>query len=239
MSKISIDTIREELQSYGWSLISDSYVNLDGELHFQCAEGHDVYSSWKKMRQQPTCPICKQNIYKNLDTSYVEKKSGTQRILALDQATHNTGWSVFDGKTLVKYGIFSTEKREEIERFTDVRQWLISMIENWKPDIIGIEGIQYQSQAGVTTFQTLARLQGILMQTVHECGLRYVISPTNTWRAHCKVKGRTRNDKKSSMKKLIKEWFDISVGDDIADAIGIGKYLADTEGKKFEVVQWV
>lgn len=54
------------------------------------------------------------------------------------------------------------------------------MIENWKPDIIGIEGIQYQKEIGVTTFQTLARIQGILMDCCFELGIRYEICSTNT-----------------------------------------------------------
>ena len=45
------------------------------------------------------------------------------------------------------------------------------MIENWQPDAIGLEGIQYQDEvsgqkASVTVFQALARLQGILMEPV-------------------------------------------------------------------------
>lgn len=52
---------------------------------------------------------------------------------------------------------------------------------------------------GVTTFQTLARLQGILMDTCFELKINYKICPTNTWRAHHEVKGRSRADKKKSM----------------------------------------
>ena len=112
------------------------------------------------------------------------------------------------------------------------------MIENWKPDIVAIEGIQYQQNFGVTTFQTLARLQGVLMELCFELGIPCQVCPTNTWRAHCGVKGRSRSDKKASMQSLIKTWFDISLSDDAADAIGIGKYVADTHKKKNEIVSW-
>ena len=40
------------------------------------------------------------------------------------------------------------------------------------------------------------------------------------------------------MQSLIKTWFDISLSDDAADAIGIGKYVADTHKKKNEIVSW-
>ena len=111
------------------------------------------------------------------------------------------------------------------------------MINNWNPEFIGLEGIQYQQNMGVTTFETLARLQGILMNTLHELNIPYIICPTNTWRSYCKVKGRTRQDKKRSMQLLTKKWFDITVSDDEADAIGIGKYVAEIANKQ-KVVNW-
>lgn len=239
MSKIKIEEIQEELQKENWQLISNEYKNLDSEMIFKCPEGHTVYSSWKKMRQRKECPICKENIYKNQDTVIIPKKKDITRFLALDQSTNITGWSIYDGNELIKYGVFSTsESNDEIARDYEVRMWLINMINNWKPDFVGIEGIQYQQNFGVTTFETLARLQGIIMETLYELNLPYVVCPTNTWRHHCGVKGRTRVDKKKSMQLLVKEWFDITITDDEADAIGIGKYISDVNFKKVEIINW-
>lgn len=239
MSKIKIEEIQEELQKENWQLISNEYKNLDSEMIFKCPEGHTVYSSWKKMRQRKECPICKENIYKNQDTVIISKKKDITRFLALDQSTNITGWSIYDGNELIKYGVFSTsESNDEIARDYEVRIWLINMINNWNPDFVGIEGIQYQQNFGVTTFETLARLQGIIMETLYELNLPYVVCPTNTWRHHCGVKGRTRVDKKKSMQLLVKEWFDITITDDEADAIGIGKYISDVNFKKVEIINW-
>ena len=91
---------------------------------------------------------------------------------------------------------------------------------------------------GVTTYQTLARLQGILMSTCYDRKVDYVICPPATWRSHCGVTGRTRTDKKKSMQMKIKEWFDITVSDDVADAIGIGLYTSKTCKKKIETFDW-
>ena len=115
------------------------------------------------------------------------------------------------------------------------------MIENWQPDAIGLEGIQYQDEvsgqkASVTVFQALARLQGILMETCYERKIEYTVCPTNTWRHHCGVTGKTRVDKKRSMQHKAKEWHDITVSDDEADAIGIGKYVADLYN--IQVTNW-
>ena len=238
MARITIEGIAQELAKDNWKILSTEYTNLSTEMCFECSEGHKVFTSWDKLRKKRECPVCKQNILKENKPVLIEKKKGENRILALDQATHITGWSIFDGSQLVKYGIFQTNTEDEVARFEEVKVWLISMIENWKPDIVAIEGIQYQQNFGVTTFQTLARLQGILMNLCYELKIPCKICATNTWRAHCGVKGKQRNDKKRSMQLLVKEWFDISVGDDESDAIGIGKYAADAYKKQNEIINW-
>ena len=206
---------------------------------FECDEGHKVYAPWKKIRQKRECTLCKQNKYKNQDRKIIPKKKGTFRVLALDQSTKITGYSIFDDKELVYYGIFEAEEsNNEILRDIQVKEWLVSVVKNWEPELVGLEGIQYQANFGVTTFETLARLQGILMGTLCELNIPYKICPTPTWRAHCGVKGRTRIEKKRSMKELVKKWFDIQISDDEADAIGIGKYLSDTATPAVKITNW-
>lgn len=240
MARIKLEDIRAEVEKEGWQLVSSSYQNLDEELEFLCDEGHNVYLSWKKARQHLECPVCKQNLYKNQDTKVIPKKKDEFRVLALDQATYTSGYSIFSNKQLIKYGIFKTSLEDEIARDNKIKQWLISMIQNWQPDLVVLEGIQYQEQFGVTVFETLARLQGILMETLFELKVPYKIAPTNTWRNHCGVKGRTRADRKRSMQLLVKEWFDIKVSDDCSDAIGIGKFGAETtvSPPKMKIEKW-
>lgn len=238
MSKIKIEDIKEELSKDNWELISEEYQNLDSELVFKCSEGHTVFAPWKKLRTKRECPICKHNTLKEQDLKIIPKKKGTKRIMALDQSTRITGWSIYDSGELIKYGTFITDYDDEIQRDHTIKMWLINMINIWKPEYVGLEGIQYQQNMGVTTFETLARLQGILMETLLELDIPYSICPTNSWRAHCQVKGKTRIDKKRSMQLLAKQWFDISVTDDEADAIGIGKYVAEVLNKKVEIFNW-
>ena len=238
MAKIKIDDIRAEVEKDGWFLVSEEYVNLDTELEFLCDENHSVFAPWKKLRNARECPICKQNKYKNQDTKVIPKKKGEFRVLGLDQATKVTGYAIFSNKELLKYGTFETNLDDEIARDNKIKQWLISMIETWQPDYIGLEGLQYEQNFGVTVFETLARLQGILMETLYELKIPYKIAPTNTWRKHCGVKGKTRADKKKSMQLLVKMWYDVNVTDDCSDAIGIGKYVADTSIPRVEVVNW-
>ena len=243
MSRIKIEDIRVEVEKDGWKVISQDYTNLDTEMEFLCDEGHSVFAPWKKLRQSRECPICKQNQFKNQDLKIISKKKGAFRVLALDQATYTTGFSVFDDKQLVKFGTFETHLDDEIARDHKIKEWLISMIENWQPDYIGLEGVQFQETSGVrtmgaTVFETLARLQGILMETAYQYNIPYKVVHTATWRHHCGVKGKARADRKKSMQLLVKNWYDVNVSDDCSDAIGIGKYVADTSSPKVEVFNW-
>ena len=242
MSKIKIDDIRKAAIEHNWILLSEEYKNLDSELIFRCDEGHKIYLPYKKVRDKWECPICKQNQYYNFSNEIIPKKKSIQRTIGLDQATHITGYSIFDDGELIYAGIFEAEAEDEISRDIEIKNWVIQLIQNWKPDVIAMEGIQLQQfnnkMIGVTTYQTLARLQGILMAACHEQKIEYIVVPPATWRAHCQVKGRTRADRKRSMQMKVKEWFDITVSDDVADAIGIGKYTNDKHRKKVEIFDW-
>lgn len=241
MARITLETINDELKDTGWKCTSTEYKNLESELCFECEEKHEVYASWKKIRTKRDCPICKQNTFKKLVESIKPKPRGAKRILALDQATHTTGWSIFDGDQLVRYGTFNTEIKDETARINAIKNWVVSMITNWNPDCVAIEGIQFQEESSgqkmsVTVFQGLARLQGVLMDACYTLKVDFVVCPTNTWRNHCGVKGRYRADKKRSMQLIAKKEYDITLTDDEADAIGIGKYAANLN--KIEVVNW-
>ena len=167
-----------------------------------------------------------------------KKRNGDFRILVLDQATHISGYAIYNNKNLIDYGSFEAVGETDTERSLQVKQWLLSLIDQFQIDFIGLEGIQYQTAAGVTTFEVLARLQGVLMVTCLEEKIPFKVVHTQTWRLHCGVKGKTRVDKKRSMQLLVKKWFDIEPTEDECDAIGIGKYFSDTMAPRVEMIDW-
>lgn len=243
MAKIRLEDIENELNAEGWLVISTEYTNLDTEMTFECPEGHRVFMPWKKLRGKHECPTCKQKQEFEQITTVQPKPKGVKRTLALDQASKITGYAIFDDTKLVKYGTFTTTAADDIERFAMVRAWLLSMISSWRPDYIGIEGIQFQEEGsgqkmGITVFQTLARLQGILMMACHDEKVPFEICPTNTWRHSCGVKGKTRTDKKRSTQLLVEQWYGIKVSEDEADAIGIGRHLVTFIQKNTEMTNW-
>jgi Holliday junction resolvasome RuvABC endonuclease subunit len=147
---------------------------------------------------------------------------------------------------LIKYGSFTVKSASQDERRTEIKQWLASMINNWKPDLVALEDIQLQQFGakdgdnieGVTTFKTLAHLQGVLMNYLFENKIPYEIIHVSVWRKHCDIKGKSRSDKKKSAQLKVKEWYDVSVTTDEADAICIGKYAAETTIQKITMLSW-
>lgn len=249
MGRLRYEEVKNIVESAGWSLITETYQNLDQELELRCPENHRVFTSLKKFRGTPYCPNCNSNSFKNFDDKINAKKKGIKRILGLDQSTQISGWSIYDDDQLVKYGIFYTSLEKQELRDHAFKEWLINMIHNWKPDLIAIEDIQLQefrqgkkvdsdNVKGILIFKTLARLQGVIIECCIEQGIDYIVCPTNTWRAYCKVKGSTRTDKKRSMQLIVKDKYDVTVSEDEADAIGIGYYASKNYSKQNTIINW-
>ena len=245
--KFKIEDIKKEFENKEWKLLSEEYKNLDTELEAVCPEGHKVYITYKKWRVYHECPMCKTNpLKKTREIQVISKPQGAIRILAIDQATFVSGWAIFDDKKLTQYGTFSSTGGTSVERIEIIRQWLASMIELWNPDRIAIEDIHMQSFGGekgygnesVTTFKTLAHLQGVLINYFFINDIKYDIIHSATWREFCQIKGVHRVDKKRSAQLKIKDWYDVTVTQDEADAICIGKYEAERNAKNNIMLHW-
>ena len=236
MSKIKIQDVREEVEKLNWELVSNKYLNLKTDLQVRCPEGHDCFVSFEKLRKgNYECPICKQNQYYNMSAATVTKKD-EYRILAFDQASITSGWSIFDGEKLIKYGKWTSNGRDSTERISQTKYWVASMVENWNPDQIILEDIQLQKFGdqgeAVVTYKKLAHLQGVLINYFYEKRISVSIVPPATWRSFSQIKGRSRSDQKKNAQLKIKNLYDISVTQDEADAILIGRWGASEHEKR-------
>lgn len=252
MSRISIEQIRKEAEELGWVLISNTYKNLNTEIEFVCPEGHQVITTYAIWRAQHSCPIC-DNPKLDLSTKVIPKKKGVTRILSLDQATHDTGWAIFDGNNVIKFGVVNLGTGELDMRINKLKIWLANMVEIWKPDKVVMEDIQLQEKKqdrnwendtgnnvmNVNTFKTLAQLQGVLADYLYEKKVKYEFVHTAVWRERCGIIGKYRTDKKKSAQLKVLDWFNLSVTNDEADAICIGYYATAAERKNNQIIQWV
>lgn len=246
MAKIKYEDIKNEVSYHGWNLISKEYINLSTEMEFSCPEGHIVYTSWKKLRDNFNCPSCA-DMERNSSTIEIKPKSkNVTRVIALDQATNTTGWCIFDNNTLVTFGKIDFTQTDTIERISKIRQWLLNMIEAWNPDRIALEDIQLQNfagkgghtQAAVTTYKVLAQLQGVLATTCFEKNITYSIVHTATWRSHCKISAKSRADQKRAAQLYVKNKYDKTATQDEADAICIGTYMVEKHIKNNEMIEF-
>lgn len=232
MSRFNITQLKEEYKTNGWELCAEKYENLSTLMECKCPEGHTCYLTYDKWRKSKECPQCAASALKKTKINEVIPKSkGIKRTLVLDQATNVTGWAIFDNDKLASYGAFKSKEGKSEEKINAVKHWFSDMCAAWNVDRVVFEDIQLQNleggpmnTIGVTTFQVLAQLQGVLIDAAFENGLPCKLAHTAVWRKYNNIKGKTRTDKKRSAQLLVKETYGKTVSQDEADAICIGRY---------------
>lgn len=144
-------------------------------------------------------------------------------ILALDQATRDSGWSVFVEGQLINFGHWSFTYENLSIRIFQLCQEVKKKIEEYHPDMVIIENIQLQQN--VEMFQKLAWVQGALMTVCNEMKVPHKLVYPSEWRKNCSfLKG---NDKhRENQKKIAQQWvmetFNKKCTQDESDAICIG-----------------
>ena len=148
-------------------------------------------------------------------------------ILALDQATQISGFSVWIDGALNCYGKHEWDDADIHKRIHKICIWVEGLIDQYAPDKLVIENIQYQNN--IATFQKLAQLQGAIIEIAQQLNLTCEILAPTEWRAICNfLKGNEKN--RQAQKKIAQEWvlktFGKKCTQDEADAICIG-FAAD------------
>jgi len=140
---INVYSVANHLEEEGWKLISNTYKNLNTELEMECPEGHRQFQTYGNWRKHQLCEQCMAgDPFKIKKNKVPIKKIDTQRILALDAATNITGYSIYDDRVLVNYGTYKVDATLPTdERINNVKKWLITAINEWEPDFVGIENI--------------------------------------------------------------------------------------------------
>lgn len=153
-------------------------------------------------------------------------------ILALDQSSKETGWSVWSIGNISSEGEFKTvglislnQSKVEV-RLTQLRERVKKIIEDYNIKKVYLEDIQLQSNVAnnVKTYKILSYVIGNLIELCNELGLSYELVPSNTWKSALGIKGSRRPEQKANAAKLVKDKFNITVTQDEADAVCIGMY---------------
>lgn len=238
-SKIKLEDVQKAFEEQGWKLISTIYTNLKTELEAECPKGHRVWVTFDRFRKgNYKCPICEELPYATSAAIPTKKPKNTYRVLAFDQATITSGWSLFDNEELKGYGHWTSSGSKSTEKIALTKYWFVSMIKKYNPDVVLLEDIQLQKFQvngnegdAVLTFKKLAHLQGVLKNYLYENGIPYEVVSPSTWRSYSEIKGKTRSDKKRNAQLKVEKLFNVKCTQDEADAILIGRYGARNHQK--------
>lgn len=104
------------------------------------------------------------------------------KILALDQASRQSGYSIFKDNELIKFGTIKLEDENVGARLVQLRQSIKFLIAENQIDYVVFEDIQMQTSVGnnVKTFKVLANVFGVILELCEELKIKYDIVSSNT-----------------------------------------------------------
>lgn len=234
--------VKRDLEDNHWTLLSTEYKNISVPLQMRCPKGHEVSQTYENWRAHKRCDICMVGapFQSKFNGTPLPKDPNKKRVLALDGATHVSGFAIYDGEELIHYGTYATKGKDTTERINQVKKWLLEMIEGWKPDYVGVEHIQLQiydsasKNPQVEMYRKLANLQGVVFDALYELSMPASLVYPVEWRAFCGITGKKRPEQKEKARELVRQWYGLKCTEDEADAICIGKYFAITLAKEEE-----
>lgn len=160
-------------------------------------------------------------------------------ILALDQASRTSGWSVFKDGKLIDYGKFTYEDVDFGVRLQKIRNKVENLINTYFPDEVIFEDIQLQNSVGnnVDTFKKLAEVFGVIYELVTELGISNRAVLSTVWKSSLGLlhgKGQDRTAQKREAQLWVTNTYGIKPTQDECDAICIGAYASLKNKKAFD-----
>lgn len=157
-------------------------------------------------------------------------------LLALDQASRTSGWSVFDDDgSLVDSGTFTCAQDDFGERLYQITLSVEQLIAKYHITEVAIEDIQLQGSVGnnVVTYKKLAEVYGVLEEKLTEWKIPYQAVFSSTWKSSLGIKGRSRPEQKKNAQLYVQNTYDKKVSQDESDAICIGSYIMKEKNSSF------
>lgn len=149
------------------------------------------------------------------------------RLLALDQASHTTGYSIFEDETPIKISHFNAKGTDFADRLVSIKQQIDALIKEYNIDTVAIEDIQLQQNKvqNVKTFKMLAEVLGVLEEYLQETNMKYYVIPPIQWKATLKIAGLGRAAEKAAAQKYVKDTYGLICTEDEADSVGIATHI--------------
>ena len=154
-------------------------------------------------------------------------------VCGIDASTKSTGWSIFDGKKLIAYGVIKPEGQDWRERIVNQAPKLIEILNKYHPDKIYMEDVPLKAQNPKVLVQ-LGVVQGFFYGIAASFNIPIEFLIPSQWRSPMGLFDGTKNGtKRAEMKRksiekandlfglnlVWKSACSIKNDDDIADAV--------------------
>lgn len=160
-----------------------------------------------------------------------DKFGGT--LIALDQSTNGTGYSILDFSEkieVIKYGLIKEKEDDFIRRTIKIIEKLKADIRKYNVKVIAIEAIYLDTSGFKTmiasrakTYEILSYLKNRIIEMAIKENIQVIVVPL-TWKLSYGIKGPREEQKKKSVNEIEKITGKKLV-DDITDSLLIGKYV--------------
>jgi len=186
---------------------------------------------------------------------FVMNFRGIPRLLSLDLSTYSSGYSVWIGGKLVKYGYIYQPKEVKFDtkRIKFMRDEVAKLIDEYNINVVSMEDIIYKTKLSL---YSLSKLQGVICDYLYGRGIRYALIHVLEWKTYLDINKNSvfkgANSRITSKEKTVdainakfgldlREEFKDSPKDlnepcyyDSADAVGIGYITIETRIKVIE-----
>ena len=148
------------------------------------------------------------------------------RLLALDQASRTSGYSIFEDGKLIHHGKFTFTDTDFGVRLFKIRNQVESIIQEYKIDEVIFEDIQLQNNRvnNVETFKKLAEVYGVIDELLTELKLPHDAVISTVWKSALGIKGKDSEAQKAAAAAWAQKTFNVKATQDEYDAICIGAY---------------
>lgn len=151
------------------------------------------------------------------------------KLLALDQASHTTGYTILDGNQIIKVGHFECVGADLGDRLVQLRNNIGKLIKEYNIDEVVFEDIQLQDvngnkETGIKTFKILAEVYGVVYEYLTEIGIKNSSVLPIKWKAHFKIAGKGRAQEKKMSKAYVEKTYGINCTEDEADSLCIAMW---------------
>lgn len=163
------------------------------------------------------------------------------KICSLDLSSKASGYAIIENRTLIDSGVITVNGTDAIARIKKMSAGIASILEKHRDiDVLVLEEVRPSDDNGnrknLHTHKILMYVQAAMIFLMHELypNIEIEYLYPSEWRAECGIRngrGIYRDEQKKLDIEFVKNLFNLNVGDDEADAIGIGVAYAKKNDK--------